>query len=122
MGDAGEGDIDHIFIGCICIKTLPGYEDWFKARRPRLQKESTVQLLDGNKKVIYNSFSFDFKIDPDEYEYFVNSSDSESQHFIEEKIIKLQATKRALSNDLLKSEASFFTSITKAEWLSMLDH
>jgi SNF2 family DNA or RNA helicase len=41
---------------------------------------------------------------------------------IEEKIVKLQATKRALSNDLLKSEASFFTSITKAEWLSMLDH
>jgi SNF2 family DNA or RNA helicase len=41
---------------------------------------------------------------------------------IEEKIVKLQATKKALSNDLLKSEASFFTSITKAEWLSMLDH
>lgn len=41
---------------------------------------------------------------------------------VEEKIVKLQATKRALSNDLLKSEASFFTSITKAEWLSMLDH
>lgn len=41
---------------------------------------------------------------------------------IEEKIVKLQATKRALSNDLLKSEASFFTSITKAEWLSMLNH
>jgi SNF2 family DNA or RNA helicase len=41
---------------------------------------------------------------------------------VEEKIIKLQATKRALSNDLLKSEASFFTSITKAEWLSMLEH
>jgi SNF2 family DNA or RNA helicase len=41
---------------------------------------------------------------------------------VEEKIIKLQATKRALSNDLLKSEASFFTSITKAEWLYMLDH
>jgi SNF2 family DNA or RNA helicase len=41
---------------------------------------------------------------------------------VEEKIVKLQATKRALSSDLLKSEASFFTSITKAEWLSMLDH
>jgi SNF2 family DNA or RNA helicase len=41
---------------------------------------------------------------------------------VEEKIIKLQSTKRALSNDLLKSEASFFTSITKAEWLSMLHH
>lgn len=41
---------------------------------------------------------------------------------VEEKIIKLQATKRALSKDLLKSEASFFTSITKAEWLSMLNH
>ncbi|OQP64465.1 DNA helicase [Niastella vici] len=41
---------------------------------------------------------------------------------IEEKIVKLQATKRALSNDLLKPAAAFFTSITKAEWLSMLDH
>ncbi|THU33410.1 DEAD/DEAH box helicase [Niastella caeni] len=41
---------------------------------------------------------------------------------VEEKIVKLQATKRALSNDLLRSEASFFTSITKAEWLSLLQH
>lgn len=41
---------------------------------------------------------------------------------IEEKMVKLQATKKALSDDLLRSEASFFTSITKAEWLSMLSH
>lgn len=41
---------------------------------------------------------------------------------VEEKIVKLQTTKRALSNNLLRSEASFFTSITKAEWLSILDH
>ena len=41
---------------------------------------------------------------------------------IEEKMVKLQATKKALSDDLLRSESSFFTSITKAEWLSMLSH
>jgi SNF2 family DNA or RNA helicase len=41
---------------------------------------------------------------------------------IEDKMVKLQATKKALADDLLRSEASFFTSITKAEWLSMLSH
>jgi superfamily II DNA or RNA helicase len=41
---------------------------------------------------------------------------------VEEKMLKLQATKKELSHHLLKSEASFFSSITKAEWLSLLDH
>jgi hypothetical protein len=102
-------DIEHIHIECICIKTLPGYEDWFKARRPRLRKESTVQLLDGNKKVIYNSFSFDFKIDHDEYEYFVNSTDSESQHFIEEKIIKSLSNFDYLKNKKVDFDIELFT-------------
>ncbi|KIC93852.1 DEAD/DEAH box helicase [Flavihumibacter solisilvae] len=40
---------------------------------------------------------------------------------IEEKIVKLQETKRALSTDLVKTEAFFFGSISKSEWLSLFN-
>jgi superfamily II DNA or RNA helicase len=40
---------------------------------------------------------------------------------LEEKIVKLQETKRALSDDLIKTESSFFKSITKNEWISLLN-
>lgn len=39
---------------------------------------------------------------------------------VEEKIMKLQKTKRSLSDDLIQSETSFFKSMTKDDWLSVL--
>ena len=39
---------------------------------------------------------------------------------VEEKIMKLQETKRTLSDDLIKSEPAFFKSMSKEDWLSLL--
>lgn len=39
---------------------------------------------------------------------------------LEEKIVKLQEAKRALSDDLIQTESGFFRSITKEEWMGML--
>lgn len=39
---------------------------------------------------------------------------------LEEKMVKLQEVKRALSDDLIKTESGFFRSITKGEWVDML--
>lgn len=39
---------------------------------------------------------------------------------LEEKIVKLQETKKALSDDLIQTENSFFQSITKQEWSELL--
>ncbi len=50
--DYGDG-LQHFYIGCICIRPRPGYEDWFKVRRPRYYKKTTVESKDGSKKVLY---------------------------------------------------------------------
>ncbi|RYY38754.1 MAG: ATP-dependent helicase [Chitinophagaceae bacterium] len=41
---------------------------------------------------------------------------------IEEKILQLQDTKRALSDELIQSESAFAPSFTKSEWLELLSH
>ncbi|MCU7551328.1 SNF2 family helicase [Chitinophagaceae bacterium LB-8] len=39
---------------------------------------------------------------------------------VEEKIMKLQEAKRGLSDDLIKTESTFFKSISKSEWIGLL--
>jgi len=82
--DYGD-DLQHFYIGCICIKTPPGYEEWFKIRRPRYKAKTTVKKLDGSKIELYGVFSYDIKPD---YERFVYSSDEESERILAEEILK----------------------------------
>ncbi len=82
--DYGDG-LQHFYIGCICIRPRPGYEDWFKIRRPRYYKETTVESIDGSKKVLYGVYGYDIKPD---YERFVYSSDEESERILAEEILK----------------------------------
>jgi Immunity protein 44 len=71
--------IQHFFIGCICIKTRPGYEKWYKARKPRYKETDNIKLLDGSVKELIGVFTYDIKLD---YEKFVNSSDNDSEKLI----------------------------------------
>ena len=82
--DYGDG-IQHFYIGCICIRPRPGYEDWFKIRRPRYYKKATVESKDGSKKVLYGVYGYDIKPD---YERFVYSSNEESERILAEEILK----------------------------------
>jgi len=37
--------IEHFIIGFICIRTEPGYEEWYKERKPRFRKLKMLKIL-----------------------------------------------------------------------------
>jgi hypothetical protein len=85
----GEG-ILNFYIGCICIKTKPGYEEWYKIRKPRYKNLTLIKDVGrvGNNVEIKNSFSIDMKIDNEEYNNFISSSDIESKRILASEILK----------------------------------
>lgn len=66
--DFGAGT-ERILIGIVCILTQPGYENWYKERKPRFTKAD-------------KTFFFDIKIDGRKYESFVTSTDNESKKLL----------------------------------------
>lgn len=101
-------DIENIIVGCICIKIIPGYENWYKARRPKYQKESIVQLLDGRTSVTRNLFSYDFKFNNDEYESFINSEESKSKFLLAKKLIESLSNLKYLSKKSIDFDSELF--------------
>lgn len=71
--DFGAG-IERILIGFVCILTQPGYENWYKERKPRFTKADRI-------------FCFDIKIDGEKYESFVASTDNESKKLLATEIL-----------------------------------
>jgi len=78
-------DIEHFFIGVICIKDRPGYEDWFKVRKPRYKAIQKTKQFDGQIKESHGVYSYDIKLD---FEQFVTSSDAASQQLLISEILK----------------------------------
>ena len=74
-------------IGLICVKTKPGYEDWYKIRRPKYKEINKFKSLDGSMVEIKGSFSHDIKIDYEEYDKFISGSDKESKELLYSKIL-----------------------------------
>jgi hypothetical protein len=93
-------DIQHFFIGCICVREKPGYEKWFKIRKPKYKEIDKVKLLDGSIKELIGVFSYDIKPD---YEKFINSADN-----ISEKIIVLEILNSLLNFDHLPKKVNDF--------------
>ncbi|MFT5756964.1 MAG: hypothetical protein ACI9LM_001689 [Alteromonadaceae bacterium] len=62
-------DINSVLVGLICVKTVSGYEDWYKARKRRFQKQSKL-------------LTFDIKIDGQKYDSFVSGSKQECLQFL----------------------------------------
>lgn len=85
----GEGVLN-FFIGCICIKTKPGYEEWYKIRKPRYKALTIIKDVGqvGNNVEIKNSFSIDIKIDNGLYDTFISSLDVESSRILASEILK----------------------------------
>jgi hypothetical protein len=67
-------DVEQIIIGFICILTVPGYEEWYKERKPRFTK--------ANK-----TFCFDIKVDGQKYESFVQGNNNSSRIFLATEIL-----------------------------------
>lgn len=84
----GDGILNY-FIGCICIKTKPGYEQWYRERKPRYRKSIMFKPIfeTKEKEEIRNIFTCDIKIDGNEYDDFVKLSDNRSEIILAKKIL-----------------------------------
>jgi hypothetical protein len=93
-------DVQNIFIGCICVKSREGFEDWFKIRRPRYKERQKIKLLDNSILELNCVFSFDIKLD---FEAFINNSDLENH-----KLVALEITKSLSNLNLLPKKVIDF--------------
>ena len=76
--DYGKG-IQNFIIGFICIKERPGYEHWFKVRRPKYKEIEKVKLLDGSTTELKGVYSYDIKLD---FGQFIKCTESQSKNLL----------------------------------------
>jgi len=79
----GKG-IEHFLIGIICVRSRPGYEDWFKVRKPKYKAVDKIKMPDGRVNELHGVYSYDIKLD---FERFVNSSNNESEKLLASEIL-----------------------------------
>lgn len=81
--------VERFTIGLVVIKTRPGYENWFKQRKPRFQKIQKIQMLDQSVVELHNCYSYDIKLSDDEIDKFIASGESAIQLFCQRFISSL---------------------------------
>lgn len=82
-------DIGVFLIGFVGVKTKPGYEDWYKERKPRyVDYKQSKNRLTGLVMETIKEYSYDIKFDNELYDKFVNSSDEDSKKLLVEKILE----------------------------------
>jgi len=82
-------DIGVFLIGFVGVKTKPGYEDWYKERKPRYVDYKQIKnRLTGLVMETIKEYSYDIKFDNELYDKFVNSSDEDSKKLLVEKILE----------------------------------
>ncbi|MEO4005276.1 hypothetical protein [Flavobacterium sp. CAU 1735] len=109
-------DIQSILIGCICVKTKMGYEDWFKIRKPNyISYKKTKNRLTGVEMEISKTLECDFKLDDELYDSFVLSNDEEGVKMILiemikafEQSIELPKKVKDFNKDLFLSDIKLF--------------
>ena len=86
--DYGE-DLLNLYIGLICVKTRLGYEEWFKIRKPRFKSLQILKniTIDDSNIEIRNAFSYDLKIDYEEYDKFTSATEEESLKILAKMIL-----------------------------------
>ena len=77
--------INNFYIGCICVKLRPGYEEWYKIRKPIYKESPKVESLDGNVKELTGVFSYDIRMD---YQLFMSASDEDCTKLVASEILK----------------------------------
>jgi hypothetical protein len=81
--DYGPG-IQHFYIGCIFVKTPPGYENWYKVRKPKYQELAKVKMPDNSILELPGNYTYDIKPD---YDLFVNATDDGSKKILFDEIL-----------------------------------
>lgn len=82
-------DLQTLFIGCICIKTKPGYEEWYKKRKPKyIEYKKSKSRITGQEIEIIKTYSYDIKIDNDDYDEFISVSDEDCKKILAREILQ----------------------------------
>ncbi|WP_294201001.1 hypothetical protein [uncultured Chryseobacterium sp.] len=82
-------DIKEFRFLCIIVRTKPGYEDWYKARKPKYVENKTLENFITKETIkINNQLTIEFKIDYKEYDDFIDSTDEESKRILAKKILE----------------------------------
>jgi len=86
--DYGKDILSYQII-CICVRTRPGYEDWFKARKPKyITSEIIENEFTSEKTEIKNQFIQEIKLDNAGYEYLISCSKEESHKYLIAEILR----------------------------------
>ena len=95
--------INHYWILCKVVKTIPGFERFTAIPRHRFEEHSRLRNLDNTFTDYYGVYSCGFKIDNEEYDRFIASSDVVGCWTIARKVVE------SLSNlDRLSKKAAGF--------------
>lgn len=81
-------DVETFLIGFVAIKTKPGYEEWYKERKPKyIDYRLTKSRLTGLPLETIKQYSYDIKFDYELYDEFVNGTEEESSKLLARKIL-----------------------------------
>ena len=95
--------INHYWLLCEAVKTIPGFERFTAIPRHRFVEHRRLRNLDNTFTDYYGVYSCGFKIDNEEYDSFISSSDEEATRTIARKMVE------SLSNlDSLSKKAAGF--------------
>lgn len=82
-------DVETFLIGFVGIKTKPGYEEWYKERKPKyIDYRLTKSRLTGLPLETIKQYSYDIKFDYELYDEFVNGTEEESSKLLARKILE----------------------------------
>lgn len=107
--DYGQG-LNHFLVGFVCILSRPGYEGWYKERRPRFKAVEPFRRADGTKAELRNVFSYDIKLSNDEFHQFTKANAPDAVRLFADKLLSslghFSARRKALAdfrtNDFLR--------------------
>lgn len=89
--------INHYWIICQAVKTIPGFERFTAIPRHRFEEHSRLRNLDNTFTDYYGVYSCGFKIDNEEYGRFIVSSDEEATRTIARKVVESLSNLNRLS-------------------------
>lgn len=73
------GGVERVTIGFICERIVAGFESFAREERePKFEAKQTVELIGGGSEELTNTFGYDVKLTPAQYERFITASGGEA--------------------------------------------
>lgn len=80
-------DLKSLRLIFILIKNREGYEEWFKARKPKYTEHKVLGTFSGKKIEINKEFAIESRVDSDNYDNFLKATDEESRKILAQEIL-----------------------------------